>query len=162
MEVTGVCPAGFPHSEICGSKPTCGSPQLFAAGRVLLRQMVPWHPPCALLCLISTPETIYLFCLRCPLPLSPSGFRLPDPASAFLHLRLVFQKNSFLLHVQLSRFGAPHSFGAFRADPENDTASKFFERQSVLFALSSTVFSDRSTLGCALRVSPSDSSLERR
>ena len=108
----------------------------------------------------------FLFCLRCPLPLSAScpSFRIsfPLPASAFLHLRLVFQKNSFLLHVQLSRFGAPHSFGAFRADPENDTASKFFERQSVLFALSSTAFSDRSTLGCALRVSPSDSSLERR
>ena len=80
MEVTGVCPAGFPHSEICGSKPTCGSPQLFAAGRVLLRQMVPWHPPCALLCLISTPETIFFF--------SVSGvrFRSPLPASAFRFL----------------------------------------------------------------------------
>ena len=102
MEVTGVCPAGFPHSDICGSKPTCGSPQLFAAGRVLRRQMVPWHPPCALLCLISTPETI-LLCLRllC-LPnftLPNSAFRLPS--SAFRpqasHLRLVFQKNSFYL-----------------------------------------------------------------
>ena len=60
MEVTGVCPAGFPHSDICGSQPTCGSPQLFAAGRVLLRQMVPWHPPCALCSLIFSsldPET---------------------------------------------------------------------------------------------------------
>ena len=101
MEVTGVCPAGFPHSDICGSKPTCGSPQLFAAGRVLLRQMVPWHPPCALLCLISTPETILSFLS----PVSASAFRFlsilsdfcPLPASAFLHLRLVFQKNSFLL-----------------------------------------------------------------
>ena len=67
----------------------------------------------------------FLFCLRCPLPLSPSGFRLPGPASAFLHLRLVFQKNSFLFSVQLSRFGALHFFRAFREDPENDTASKF-------------------------------------
>ena len=41
------------------------------------------------------------------------------------HLRLVFQKNSFLFSVQLSRFGALHFFSAFREDPENDTASKF-------------------------------------
>ena len=116
MEVTGVCPAGFPHSEICGSKPTCGSPQLFAAGRVLLRQMVPWHPPCALLCLISTPETIYLFCLRCPLPLSASGSRLPLLASAFLHLRLVFQKNSFLLQCAVVKVrGFRFSTKAFKA-----------------------------------------------
>ena len=31
---------------------TCGSPQLIAAYRVLLRQSVPWHPPCALVRLI--------------------------------------------------------------------------------------------------------------
>ena len=54
----GIAPDGFPHSDISGSLPTCGSPKLFAAGRVLHRQLVPWHPPCALLCLISYPETI--------------------------------------------------------------------------------------------------------
>ena len=31
---------------------TCGSPQLIAAYRVLRRQSVPWHPPCALVRLI--------------------------------------------------------------------------------------------------------------
>ena len=31
---------------------TCGSPQLIAAYRVLHRQSVPWHPPCALVRLI--------------------------------------------------------------------------------------------------------------
>ena len=30
----------------------CGSPWLFAAYRVLRRQSVPWHPPCALIRLI--------------------------------------------------------------------------------------------------------------
>ena len=45
--------AGFPHSDICGSMSACDSPQLFAAGRVLLRRLVPWHPPCALLRLIT-------------------------------------------------------------------------------------------------------------
>jgi hypothetical protein len=43
--------AGFPHSGISGSTPTCGSPKLFAAYRALLRLSVPRHPPCALLSL---------------------------------------------------------------------------------------------------------------
>src|SRR2546422_2185931 len=41
-------PAGFPHSDIPGSKPVCGSPRLFAAYHVLRRLLVPRHPPCAL------------------------------------------------------------------------------------------------------------------
>jgi hypothetical protein len=40
--------AGFPHSGISGSQPTCGSPKLIAAYRALLRLSVPRHPPCAL------------------------------------------------------------------------------------------------------------------
>ena len=44
--------AGFPHSDICGSKIICISPQLFAAYHVFLRLLVPRHPPCALFCLI--------------------------------------------------------------------------------------------------------------
>ncbi len=39
---------GFPHSEIPGSKPACGSPRLIAACHVLHRLLVPRHPPCAL------------------------------------------------------------------------------------------------------------------
>ena len=46
--VTEVCSAGFPHSEICGSKDICSSPQLIAAYHVFLRLLVPRHPPCAL------------------------------------------------------------------------------------------------------------------
>ena len=52
--VTGLQPAGFPHSDIKGSMPACGSPLLFAACHVLLRRLVPWHPPCALLRLITS------------------------------------------------------------------------------------------------------------
>ena len=51
--MTGVLPAGFPHSDICGSKIICISPQLFAAYHVFLRLLVPRHPPCALFCLTS-------------------------------------------------------------------------------------------------------------
>ena len=50
--LTGVCPAGFPHSDICGSMCICHSPQLFAAYHVFHRLLVPRHPPCALDCLI--------------------------------------------------------------------------------------------------------------
>src|SRR4029077_792563 len=41
-------PTGFPHSEILGSKPVCGSPRLIAAYRVLRRLSAPRHPPCTL------------------------------------------------------------------------------------------------------------------
>ena len=46
--VTGVCPAGFPHSEIAGSRNICFSPTLIAAYHVFHRLLVPRHPPCAL------------------------------------------------------------------------------------------------------------------
>jgi hypothetical protein len=39
---------GFPHSEIPGSMPACGSPRLIAACHVLRRLLLPRHPPCAL------------------------------------------------------------------------------------------------------------------
>ena len=44
-------PAGFPHSEICGSSDICSFPQLIAAYHVFLRLLVPRHPPCALISL---------------------------------------------------------------------------------------------------------------
>ncbi len=48
MRLAGVFPAGFPHSDICGSVSICLSPQLFAAYHVFHRLSVPRHPPCAL------------------------------------------------------------------------------------------------------------------
>ena len=44
----GITPDGFPHSEIFGSTPVCGSPKLIAAYRVLHRLLAPRHPPYAL------------------------------------------------------------------------------------------------------------------
>ena len=38
----------FPHSDTCGSMSICNSPQLFAAYHVLLRRLMPGHPPYAL------------------------------------------------------------------------------------------------------------------
>ena len=42
---------GLPHSEIRGSKPILGSPQLIAEYHVLHRLLLPRHPPNALLAL---------------------------------------------------------------------------------------------------------------
>ena len=49
LAVTGLQPAGLPHSDMRGSIPVCGSPRLFAAYHVLLRRRKPRHPPFALL-----------------------------------------------------------------------------------------------------------------
>ena len=46
-------PAGFPHSDIFGSKPACDSPKLFAANHVLHRLLTPRHSPCALSSLVT-------------------------------------------------------------------------------------------------------------
>ena len=49
LKVTGLQPAGFPHSDTCGSIRVCQSPQIFAAYRVLPRLWKPRHPPFALI-----------------------------------------------------------------------------------------------------------------
>jgi hypothetical protein len=60
---------GFPHSEIPGSKPACGSPRLIAACHVLHRLLAPRHSPYALSSLI--------------IKLTQSVFRLRRLASVF-------------------------------------------------------------------------------
>ena len=49
--IHGSSPCVFPHSEICGSKLICSSPQLIAACHVLHRLLMPRHSPYALFCL---------------------------------------------------------------------------------------------------------------
>jgi hypothetical protein len=51
----GITRDGFPHSDIPGSTLACSSPRLFAACHVLLRRLVPRHPPCALSRLTDAP-----------------------------------------------------------------------------------------------------------
>ena len=51
--VTGLQPAGLPHSDVRGSFPVCRSPRLFAAYHVLLRLRKPRHPPFALIRFLS-------------------------------------------------------------------------------------------------------------
>ncbi len=45
LGIAWVYHAGFPHSEISGSTPVCGSPKLIAACHVLHRLFLPRHPP---------------------------------------------------------------------------------------------------------------------
>jgi hypothetical protein len=49
--------AGFPHSEIFGSKRVCRSPKLIAAYRVLHRLTTPRHPSTALAGLITVSDS---------------------------------------------------------------------------------------------------------
>ena len=58
------CSSGFPHSEIHGSKPICGSPWLIAACHVLHRLSVPRHSPCALYSLTYVHNCIYITRIR--------------------------------------------------------------------------------------------------
>ncbi len=46
--------AGLPHSEIPGSKPVDGSPELIAVFRVLHSLLMPRHPSCARIRLART------------------------------------------------------------------------------------------------------------
>ena len=124
-------PAGFPHSDICGSMPACGSPQLFAAYHVLLRQSVPGHPPCALIRLIylasalpfraMLPPLFSLFAFRGPRLLRILS-NPPTCAPARNVLRALFS-------VQFSR-------NDLRPTPENDIVRKE-EEPSVPFSLGS-------------------------
>ena len=43
--MTGIWPAGLPHSAIRGSRDVCSSPRLIAAYHGLLRTAAPRHPP---------------------------------------------------------------------------------------------------------------------
>ena len=56
--ITSFALVGFPHSEICGSVPICGYPQLIAACHVLLRLLMPRHSPYALYSLTFDPFRI--------------------------------------------------------------------------------------------------------
>jgi hypothetical protein len=47
-QADGHSPVRFPHSEISGSQPVSGSPELIAAVHVLHRLWLPRHPPYAL------------------------------------------------------------------------------------------------------------------
>ena len=74
----------FPHSDICGSTLARSSPQLFAACHVLLRRLVPRHPPYALCSLIFSFFSLSIAVFREKyFPASMSS----KYSSSYLHLR---------------------------------------------------------------------------
>ena len=114
-----------------GSMPACGSPMLFAACHVLLRRLVPWHPPCALVRLILLRMTFVIVDPETNYNLLPSG----SIATGLLRLF-----SSSLLLVRLSRcvgsFAAAQ--GPFQS-LENDTELRqqfLLQDSSSSFALS--------------------------
>ena len=66
--MTGLQPAGLPHSEIAGSIVICTSPALIAAYHVLLRLREPRHPPSALAYFLF--PCTYLPCGMCRIDIS--------------------------------------------------------------------------------------------
>ena len=144
LMVTGVCPVGFPHSDIHGSMPACGSPWLFAAYRVLLRQSVPRHPPCALICLISSPKRPFIratYSLSLPAfalrfrsfvpPRNPLAFACSFRASGSSRSTLLFGEWRVVSRLQCSCFFLCSFQGAiFRLFPSPRSA--FASRASVL------------------------------
>ena len=120
-------PAGFPHSEIHGSKPACGSPWLIAAYHVFLRRPVPWHPPCALSNLIVTNLSS---CQRIDFSIFVSLFLLRPTAKLFAFLRSYVISNTFAtgfftrcFSIWLCSFQSTYQVSLF-AIPENDTVSR--------------------------------------
>jgi hypothetical protein len=82
--VAGVHPAGFPHSDIPGSKPACGSPRLIAACHVLHRLLAPRHPPYALSSLIIKLTQYVVFqgaSTACAIKTRRSGYTATFPSS---------------------------------------------------------------------------------
>ena len=106
---------GLPHSEIPGSKPVCGLPELIAAYHVLHRHLAPRHSPYALssltidmrtktvvpdsFCVLSSglnPSfgTLRVFCGRKKLPFA--GYSIVKERCR----RLTFVRRNFLSYVR--------------------------------------------------------------
>ena len=79
--VTRVFRAGFPHSDIRGSRCICHSPRLFAACHVFHRLLVPRHPPCALTACPAS--AIHLAINKWPLKSLLNSFLRKEKTSSF-------------------------------------------------------------------------------
>ena len=89
--LTEYCSAGFPHSDIHGSRAAFASPWLFVDRYVLLRLPMPRHSPCALISLIFSS----LFVLR-PIVLSLLYHFILHPfQNEELNLQLAFSVQIF-------------------------------------------------------------------
>ena len=124
--VTECFSAGFPHSDICGSSDICSLPQLFAAYHVLLRLLVPRHPPYALLRLII-PVQRFSF--------SPSVQHFcAELVKLLRNLRFVaFTPNCFLFEVILLSFQKIR-LSTFFFDKIDSRTEHFLDLNSILIS----------------------------
>jgi hypothetical protein len=83
---SGMSQSGFPHSEIPGSKPACGSPRLIAACHVLHRLLAPRHSPYALSSLTKCSLHLTANMWSQKLPIAEYSV-VKKPASVALRLR---------------------------------------------------------------------------
>ena len=100
---TDMTPCGFPHSEICGSKIICISPQLIAAYHVFHRLPVPRHSPCALVRL-----TFQTFFQNIWYPLDslllPTKIIVTLPFEIAIFLKRTYYNLCFAVIIQFSRY----------------------------------------------------------
>ena len=95
---------GLLHSEICGSKLACNSPQLFAAYHVLLRLPMPRHPPCALISLTFLVELCLILAWSFHFEIVVSSSLNITNHLNSLHSLKIFETNfSLLFFIQFSR-----------------------------------------------------------
>ena len=116
----GITRRGFPHSEIPGSQPVCGSPRLIAAYCVLHRLLAPRHSPYALSSLIIGFSTHVI-------PSPPFAWFGDDRQYLFLPLsNTAFcgnRKNYRLQDIQLSKI-----IGATSSGSQNHGGGEYRDR----------------------------------
>ena len=125
-------PCGLLHSDISGSMCACHSPELFAAYHVLLRLLMPRHPPCAL---ISLTYSRIMSCFSTEELFEIVFYPLNFFNWISLISSLLFRYSIFKEHLSLSDIWSHQVL--FGGDEENRTPDPLLARQ-VLSQLSYT------------------------
>ena len=148
-------PPGFPIRISMDQSPACGSPWLNAACHVLLRQSVPWHSPCALICLIfrrpspfpslPPPEESLLL-------LASVQLRLPSRSDRE-SIALVDSQSLRIRCSRFSRFAFPVQFSRCARRPWKDFPSAILQNDTACerFRFAPADQSDPLRPACAFR-----------
>ena len=129
----------FPHSDICGSRLICSSPQLFAACHVLLRRHVPRHPPYALCSLIFLSRLLILTYLQNSLTSTRPNRAIQAFPACLAFLRFRINQFGFLFVFCLSYFASFFHYAVvnlrmFNIFPQQRTYIDFGRHRSALAA----------------------------
>lgn len=122
-------PARLPHSDIPGSMLAYSSPRLFAVNRVLLRLLMPRHPPYALIILTCSLSNTLWLSLLALFSNSKSRFLIALSQNrnlTLLSLASIRKISLFLCSCQRSVFTFNELFGG---DERNRTADPLLARQ---------------------------------